>query len=201
MMKRILSLHFFFLIFFTANAGTIQKGYHGFADVGYDYCISDLAPATISVTTSHGYQFSPFVFLGAGIGFDFTGSAEYSGEIKDITGYPYEKRDATVDIPLFFNGRFNFTKTKAVPFIDLRAGAYVNNEGGYYINAMLGCRISLSDNSGLSFSVGVKGRKITAQSLNFTSGNKYNGYKTSYYYEDDQNYPLENISFKIGYDF
>ena len=40
MIKRILLLHFCFMMFFTANAGTIEKGYHGFADVGYScYCI------------------------------------------------------------------------------------------------------------------------------------------------------------------
>lgn len=198
MIKRILLLHFCFMMFFTANAGTIEKGYHGFADVGYScYCTSYLDATIIDLTTSHGYQFSPYLFLGAGVGFDYTGDVKYG----DISGHPYLKRDATVDVPIFFNGRLNFTKTKIVPFLDLKAGTYINNEGGVYLNAMVGCRYSLSNNRGISLSLGFKTRKITAQRLEIEGANKYNQYKTTYYYADKENEPLESIVFKVGFDF
>ena len=196
-MKRILSLFLSFMSFFMVNAGTIQKGYHGFADVGYCYCDASLDPTTIDITTSHGYQFSPYIFLGAGIGFDFTGTAEYG----NVGGYTYQKREAMVDIPVFFNGRLNFTKTKVVPFLDLKAGAYVNNGSGLFTNFMVGCRFPLSDNSGLSISVGMKGTSMTIQNLKFTPGSKYNGYKSSYYYEEEKNHQFTYYALKIGYDF
>ena len=191
MMNRILSLHLCFMMFFIANAETIQKGYHGFADVGYCQCTSDLAPAIIDVATSHGYQFSNYIFLGAGVGFDYTGKATW----EKIDGRPYYKRDSSVDVPLFFNGRFNFTNTKLIPFLDLRAGTYINNEGGYFLNAMVGCRLNLSDNNGLSFSIGAKCRSVTAERLN------YNKYKKAFIYEDKENESLEGLVFKIGFDF
>jgi len=59
-----------------ANAQNIQKGYHGFAELGYNKCISQLDPSTIEITTSHGYQFNPYIFLGAGVGFDFIGNCQ-----------------------------------------------------------------------------------------------------------------------------
>ena len=196
-MKRILLLFPCLLIFLVVNAGTIQKGYHGFAEAGYCYCTSQLSPTIIDVTTSHGYQFSPYIFLGAGVGFDYTGEAKW----EEVNGHPFEKRDASVDIPVFFNGRLNFTKTKVIPFLDVKAGTYINNEGGYYLNAMLGCRLAISDNKGLSLAVGVKGRKITSKSLHIETGNRYNNYKTTYFYKDNEDRSLEGVVFKIGFDF
>lgn len=192
-MKRILALFLCFMTFCAIKAGTIQKGYHGFADVGYCYCDASLDPTTIDITTSHGYQFSPYIFLGAGIGFDFTGTAE-SG---DIDGHPFLKREANVDIPVFFNGRLNFTKTKVVPFLDIKAGAYVNNGSGLYTNFMVGCRFPLSDNSGLSISVGGKIASMTIQNLKMSTGK----YTYSLYYEDEKNHQFTYYVLKIGYDF
>ena len=192
-MKRILSLFLCFMTFCAIKAGTIQKGYHGFADVGYGYCDESLAPTTIDITTSHGYQFSPYIFLGAGIGFDFTGKAEYG----NVDGHPFQKRDAMVDIPVFFNGRLNFTKTKVVPFLDLKAGSYVNNGSGLYTNFMVGCRFPLSDNSGLSISVGGKIASMTIQNLKMSTGK----YTYSLYYEDEKNHQFTYYVLKIGCDF
>ena len=179
------------------NAQNIKRGYHGFADLGYTKCLSQLDPSVIEITTSHGYQFNPYIFLGAGVGFDFTGSCK-SGE---VSGHAFQKRDSKVDIPFFFNAKANFTKTKLSPFADVKVGSYINNDCNIYANIALGCRYAMSNNMGISFSVGYKYRKATVELLGMTTGTKYNNYKSSFYYSDEKGYVLDGISFKVGFDF
>ena len=180
-----------------ANAQYIKKGYHGFVDAGYCAYISQIAPSAIEITTSHGYQFNPYIFLGAGLGFDYSNYCEWG----DVSGKPYNKREAKVDIPVFFNAHANFTKTKFSPFIDAKAGAYVNNEGGVYLNGAIGCRYAIRDNMGISLSVGYKMRKVTVDQLEIKSGNKYNAYNYSYYYSDRPDQPVDGVVIKVGFDF
>lgn len=176
-----------------ANAQNIQKGYHGFAELGYNKCISQLDPSTIEITTSHGYQFNPYIFLGAGVGFDFIGNCQWG----EIGGYAYEKRDSKVDIPVFFNVHSNFTRTKFSPFLDVKVGAYVNNDHNKYAKVSLGCRYALGNNMGLSLSVGYKYRDATIQHLEISPER----YSISYYYRDETGRTLDGISIDLGFDF
>ncbi len=179
------------------NAQQLQKGYHGFADVGYCICNSQLKPSVVEVTTSHGYQFNPYLFLGAGVGFIFNGEAKWG----EVGGHPYNKRDSKVDIPIFFNARANFMKTKFCPFVDGKVGAHVNNGNGIYVTATLGCRYAINENMGISLSVGYEVRKATVDQLVMIPGGKYNGYKSTFYYKDRKNEPLEGVIIKAGFDF
>lgn len=196
-MKKQLLLLMMMLMPFVSQAQFLQKGYRGMVDVGYCYYISQMAPSTIELTTSHGYQFSPYIFLGAGIGFDFTGE----GKWEEVSGRPYNKREAKVDIPIFFNARTNFTKTCFSPFADVRFGAYINNDGNIYANMALGGRYAITDRIGLSLSVGYEIRKVTVKQLNMQIGTKYNNYKNEYYYTDRTGQNVDGFVFKLGVDF
>ncbi len=176
-----------------ANAQSVKKGYHGFVDGGICSYVSKLSPKTTEVTTSHGYQFNPYFFIGAGMGFDFTGYCSWG----EISGHPYEKREARTDIPVFFNFRANLTKTRFCPFVDARLGAYVNNEGGIYVHEALGCRYAINEKLGVSFSVGYVARKVTAQYLVL---NSY-GTRLYYSYRDNPDQTLNGLIFKVGFDF
>lgn len=175
----------------------LQKGYRGMVDLGYCIYTSQLHPSTVEITTSHGYQFNPYIYLGAGLGFDITGECKYG----DISGRPYNKRESKVDIPLFFNARANFTKTKFSPFADARIGAYVNNDGNIYANLALGTRYGISDDLGLSLSVGYELRKVTVQQINMTTGSKYNNYQYDFYYTDRTGEDVSGFIIKVGVDF
>lgn len=48
-----------------------HAGYKGFFDVGGGIGIRDFGDNIFSISTSHGYQFSPYFFLGAGIGVEY----------------------------------------------------------------------------------------------------------------------------------
>lgn len=195
-MRKILVCLLFAIPCFMQAQG-LQKGYRGIVDAGYCLYTSQMDPSTFEVTTSHGYQFNPYIYLGAGLGFDFTGECKYG----DISGKPYNKRESKVDIPLFFNARANFTNTKFSPFADTRIGAYVNNDGNIYANLALGARYGISDDLGLSFSVGYELRKVTVKQINMTTGSKYNNYQYDFYYTDRTGEELSGFVFKVGVDF
>lgn len=196
-MRKITLLLFFVLSCCISKAQSIQTGYHGFVDLGYNYYISQLSPSTIELTTSHGYQFNPYFFLGAGLGFDFTGEATWG----EVDHKPYNKRESKVDIPIFFNLRANFTKTMLTPFVDGKVGAYINNEGGIYANFSLGCRYSINNGNGISVSVGYEMRKVTVEQLEMVTGNKYNNYNYSIYYSERPDQSVDGFVFKVGFDF
>ena len=195
-MKKLLLSLVMILPLFT-QAQSLQKGYHGMVDIGYCYYISQIDPSTVEITTSHGYQFNPYIYLGAGLGFDFTGECKWG----EVGGHPYNRRDSKVDIPLFFNARANFTKTIFSPFADVRIGSYVNNDGNIYANLALGARYGISEDLGLSLSVGYEIRKLTVQQINMTTGTKYNNYKSEFYYTDRTGQNVDGFVFKIGIDF
>jgi len=195
-MRKVLFL-FVILLYSISNAQTLKKGYRGSADLGFCKYISQMDPSNVELSTTHGYQFNPYFFLGAGMGFDFTGEATYG----DVGGRPYNKRDSKVDIPMYFCARANFLKTKLSPFIDARFGSHVSDKAEQYVDIELGARYSLSDNMGLSFSIGVQERIVTVDQYKSEIGNKYNGYKTTYYYTDRTGETFHGLIFKFGVDF
>lgn len=143
-MKKILFLLCLAIISQSVCAQSFTKGYKGNAELGYSIGEWDYKFNRIEVNTIHGYLFSQYLYLGAGVGLHFAES--YSTLI--------DHRESKTDIPIFANLRSHFLKGKFTPFVDLRGGTFVNNEGGTYLNFSLGCRMHLQDNMGISLSVG-----------------------------------------------
>ena len=72
---------------------------------------------SIEINTSHGYQFSPFVFLGAGTGLHFMSSYK-TGDME----IPLDVRDSKVDILVFANVRAHFCKGGSLrPYVSCRS--------------------------------------------------------------------------------
>ena len=66
-----------------------HAGYKGFFDVGGGIGIRDFGDNIFSISTSHGYQFSPYFFLGAGIGVEYhtKWEATFMPIFADMRGY------------------------------------------------------------------------------------------------------------------
>ena len=118
--------------------------YRGFIDAGYSLGVGDYTFGRFEVHTSHGYQVSPYFFIGLGVGMHLTPS--YSSII--------EARDSEVDIPGYFDMRINFSKGKLSPFFDGRLGTYLNHNGGLYYNLALGLRLATSRKQAIYLAVG-----------------------------------------------
>ena len=168
------------LMLFTSvvNAQNLTgNSYRGFVDAGYSIGI--------------GYQFNPYFFLGAGMGFHFMSSYETDG--MEIA---LDKRDSQVDIPIFANVRCNFSKKKVAPFIDLKGGTFVTNNGGLYANASIGCRVSLNEKQAISIAVGYASEK-----LEFETFDSFIGHTSMDYTRSATKYTTESISIKLGFEF
>ena len=191
-MKKILLLIAVLASVLTASAQEQSKGYRGFAELGYGIGVGDYDFGRFSIETSHGYQFNHYIFLGAGVGFQF--SSKYETPDMDIA---LDKRDSKVDIPIFANFRANFLKKRFSPFVDLKGGAYVNNGGGAYVNASAGLRIATTARQAVNISVG-----YALQQLEFETFDRFtNPGHNMNYTRDSRRLDSEVVTIKVGYEF
>lgn len=176
----------------SANAQNVSgKCYRGFADLGYTIGLGDYKMGRFEINTSHGYQFSPYFFLGAGVGFHFMPEYETPG-----MSIALDQRDSSVEIPIFANLRANFTKTKVAPFVDAKVGTYVTNGSGLYASITAGCRIATTQKQGVNLSIGYTYAKYEFQTFDhFTSSSSMN------YTRDGRVLATEGLSIKVGYEF
>jgi len=119
---------------------TYETGYKGFVEIGGG--IGNRY--TIGAYTTHGYQFSSFLFTGIGIGVE--------GAISDSD-------IRKVFIPIFGELRLNMRNPnthKNTPFIGTRIGYNMVTDGerGVYFNLFTGYRIPLTYLLAFNFNVG-----------------------------------------------
>jgi len=171
---------------------TSANCYRGFADVAYSVGIGDYDFGRIEINTSHGYQFNPYFYLGAGVGFHFM--SEY--ETKDME-IPLDVRKSMVDIPIFANARANFSKGKIAPFVDLRAGVYVTNSGGLYLNPSAGVRIAINNKQAVDVSVGYSLEHLGR----FKTFGKFTSNRNLDYTRYDADYDTEAFTIRVGFEF
>ncbi len=164
--------------------------YRGYVDLGYSIGVGDYQFGRVEVNTSHGYQFNPHLFLGAGLGMHFM----LSYQTESFLGYPLDKRDSSVDVPIFGNVRWNFTKTRFSPFVDAKAGGFVTNHGGVYFNISAGCRMAIGQKQGITLAVGYGGERLQFQSFSV-------GHEPYDYYYSPRKLDAETVTVKAGFEF
>lgn len=120
----------------------LQKGYYG--DVYYDVVYGSMKKAfqRLKFSTVHGYQFLPYLRLGAGLEY-FRYTQEYRIDEKNVT-------DHTNLFILFADARCHFTKSAISPYFDLRAGYGLNKHSKFYISPTLGVRFGLKQGTPLA---------------------------------------------------
>lgn len=125
----------------------LQRGYRGSVILDQGIVPSEgFQEFTLGLSTVHGYQFSPHVFLGAGVGIiKYFESSEIFG--LDIS-------DNATCAPVFLNLNTCFLRNWVTPYLDLKAGyAFGDWESGYY-NPTLGVRFGLRRKFGLNCGIG-----------------------------------------------
>ncbi len=153
---------------------TNNVGYNGFFDFGYVFNINNYNADRLELSTSHGYQFNPYVYLGAGIGFDY-----------------YTEADQ-ISIPIFANIRVTPLDNSITPFVDAKIGYTAGDISGFYFSPSIGCRFGLSHNVGLNIGLGY--------SLQQTKIVYYDIYDHGTYKYTD-NTVLSGLNIIIGFDF
>ena len=146
------------------------KGYKGFAELGMDAGQSFSA----GIYTSHGYQFNPYLYTGAGIGF--------SGIFLDGEG---------LYLPIFAECRVNIlnpNRFRNTPFAGVQIGGSVlEDTQGIYFHLFLGYR----------FPFRRAGRSAFTLSLGYQLGNTY----YDDYYDDYTDDYFHMFSLRFGFEF
>ena len=109
---------------------------------------------------------------------------------------PLDQRDSKVDIPVFANARVNLSKGKIVPFLDGKAGTYVNNNGGLYVLISAGCRLSIDEKQAVNVSIGFTREELEFETFAHFTSNYNMNYTTS-----PRKLTTEGFAIKIGYEF
>jgi small nuclear ribonucleoprotein (snRNP)-like protein len=111
-------------------------GYKGFFDAGYTMKMGEFSSSRIEVTTSHGYQITPSLFVGLGFGVnlysngfydDSTAVGKKNGGHKDVmvkgNANSVDSLNISATLPIFADIRYNFTtEGQIIPFAGLKAG-------------------------------------------------------------------------------
>lgn len=123
--------------FGVSQAQEIRTGYKGFADVAYSVKAGNIDGANrIEVSTTHGYQILPQLFVGVGVAYNYFHEVESSA------------------VPVFADVRGTLPIGKFSPFVDARIGYSVAGYNGFYFSPSIGCRLGLTNSLGLNLSVG-----------------------------------------------
>ena len=105
------------------NSGN-KAGYKGFLDLGYTIGVGDWGIDRLELSTSHGYQFNPYLYLGAGVAANYYFDAECFG------------------LPFFAHVRGNILNNKISPYVDFRIGySPLEDVRGFYMAPSIGCKI------------------------------------------------------------
>lgn len=160
--RKILSVVLIALCSTSISALQPLKGYRGFVDsdnflgINPGFLTGDGGPSTIytGFTTSHGYQFNPWLYVGGGAGFVYNLSWK-------THGYHYD--DAQYIIPVFAEARFDAKWRRFTPYFSIQLGANVNDHGGIYCTPVIGYRFNWGRKSAvnLGFGATIFGRRMS----------------------------------------
>ena len=200
---------------FTPGQGP-QKGYRGFVDLEYYVSIDAMSKDHYGFSTAHGYQFKPWLFVGAGAGLKISHGKHFKGPSFDINSsvsptaigeyiavvnsYFSKKADFYM-FPVFADVRLDLLKHKYIPYLDCRAGYTFGNKAfGVMFNPSLGCRIGLNSRFALNASLG-----YSMQSIDIYDFSQYGSaiwhYTNGKMPNNMQNSPYHCMSFKLGIEF
>lgn len=121
-----------------------ERGYRGFVDWTNDvYGVDNLLGGKTTVfytgvSTSHGYQINPYLFVGAGFGLQFDAKDNHSARV-----------------PAFLQARTDLSVGKFTPFVDLRGGYNLTQGGGMYLSPNIGYRFNWGRGMGVNVGLGM----------------------------------------------
>lgn len=182
-----------------------SMNYKGFIELSGVAGFGDNRANIIGVTTSQGFQYSSWFFMGAGLGVEvaMTNSDMLSSDVGQARYREHSNSSTKVMIPVFSDFRFNFGNTGGVSFFaDVKLGAiwlignsYLRLQEGcmtgdaqFYCKPALGVRIPVSStNQRHAVNIGVAYELIT-------SDNNYN-------YWNDNNITLNCLGVSLSFEW
>lgn len=143
-MKKYIILLVAFLVSFCAYANNegAKRGYHWnvatnflFGNDGEYHGVNVFGGG---ISTTHGYQFNPRIFVGGGM-------ALHLHAMSNI--------ETSLFVPLYADFRFTFVDKKVTPYLEAKAGYAVGRSDGSYLSPGFGVRIGLPKDKALNLTV------------------------------------------------
>ena len=105
-----------------------SHSYRGFTEIGFVFGVGDKSKNfdRFSINTTHGYQLTDMVFLGAGLGLDYVTDSN-GAALVPLYG------DVRVDIPI--------GSVSIKPFVEAKVGYSCGDLDGFYMQPTAGIRI------------------------------------------------------------
>lgn len=159
------------------HMGYSERGYRGFVELGgvvgmeTPYGKGD---KVFAMSTTHGWNFSPYFFLGAGVGFQ-----RHLGEEQDLFFFP-----------VFADIRMNVLDTRISPYIGLKAGYSLGKNTGFFCSPSIGLNLGVTKGFGFDIALGYNLQSAEIYSFNgddFTLAHSKNINENHKHYEDIQN--------------
>ena len=176
--------------------------YKGFVEAGYSHTLSHYNGDFIELTTSQGYQYNNWFFMGAGMGIDLLFA--HKSENWGMNTWPSGDRGATskaVMLPLFTDFRFLIGAGSSVSFfLDLKVGCsfllsnkmieigngYLTNREYFFLDPAIGLRLPVNKKKPKqAFDVGIRYKLLTS----------------NYWYNANNNITLQSLGAFVGFEW
>lgn len=177
--------------------------YKGYVDLSGVAGIGPNRANFIGLSTTQGFKYSSWFFMGAGMGIDVAMASQTP--LKDGQTYPsyygHSTSKTKVMVPIFSDFRFTLgDQTRTSFFFDVKLGAawllgssYLRMDDGcltngtqFYLKPSLGVRLPLGDNNKKAVNIGIAYQLLT-------SNNNY--------YRNSNSLTLSNIGATIGFEW
>ena len=161
--------------------------YKGFVEAGYSKTLGHYDSDFLEISTSQGFRYSNWFYMGVGIGADILFSHKNDGwgnGWNDVRGFNTQHSTTTtaVMLPLFTDFRFNIgNDTASSFFIDIKVGCsfllsdryisigngYLTNQEYFYLRPTIGIRIPTnSNNPRQAVDIGINYKLLTSNYWN-----------------------------------
>lgn len=167
--------------------------YRGFVEGSYTGGFGNLRANFAGVSTTHGFQYADWFFMGAGLGVDLVFSETENRYVGDKSTHT-----CGVMIPVYTDFRFNIgSKTDTSFYIDVKAGGsfliggdylairngYINGNEYFYLKPSIGVRIPTGESGKTAFNIGVTYQLLTC----------------NYWYSRNSSGTLSSLGATVGY--
>lgn len=178
--------------------------YKGFVEAGYSHTLAKYNGDFLEISTSQGYQYNNWFYMGAGLGIDMLFSHPGSGWNEGMLTPPPGNRQYAKTapmLPLFADFRFLIGNSANISFfLDLKVGAsflltnrmiaigdgYLTNKEYFFLDPSIGLRIPCNKkNPKQAVDIGVKYKLLTS----------------NYWYNYNNNITLQSIGAYIGFEW
>lgn len=195
-MKKTLLLLSLIISTISATALQPQRGYRAMIDanmslipnIGFIAGEPGDSEVMLGGTTSHGYQFNNWLYVGGGAGF------EYNPSWKS-----YHSSETRFIIPIFAEARADACWGRFTPFLSVRLGANVANHGGIYFSPIVGYRFNWGRRCAINFGLGLNlfGRRYTFPNYVLQPGGGLAPDGTTYSYTGSE----AKFAIRLGFEF